>query len=513
MLEQAIKQQLKTYFDLLESDLILTVSLKDGDAKSGEIDSFVREVAELSARISVRYETLERSPSFRIDRPDRESRITFAAVPLGKELESFVIASLQVSGRAPKADKALLDRIAAIKEPLHFETYISLSCHICPDVVQSLNLLSVVNPNISNVTIDGGIFRDEVAAKDIMAVPTVYLNGEEWSGGRITFEEIVVKLTEDENTAAALSTELYDVLVIGGGPAGVSASIYAARKGIRTALVAERIGGQILETVGIDNIIGTPHTEGTKMAANYAEHLSKYPIDKVTGKRIVAVEQTSAGFAVTLDNGAVLNSQTLVVASGARWRPVNVPGEEEFKNKGVAYCPHCDGPLYEGKKVAVIGGGNSGVEAALDLAQLTEHVTLIEFLPQLKADKVLQEKLYEQKNVTVVANAATQEIHGAGTVNGLTYMDRASGETTTIDLAGVFVQIGLVPSTDWLNLPVEKTRMGEIVVDRHNQSSIPGLFAAGDCTDSVYKQIVIATGSGASAALGAFDYLIREGKI
>ncbi len=513
MLDQAIKQQLKTYFDLLESDLILTLSLKNEDAKSAELDSFAREVADLSSRVSLRYETLERSPSFRIDRTDGNSGVTFAAIPLGHELESFVIASLQVSGRAPKADKALLDRVAAIKKPLRFETYISLSCHICPDVVQSLNLLSVVNPNITHVTIDGGIFRDEVANRDIMAVPTVFLNGEEWSGGRITFEEIVNKLSEAEGKALQLSSELYDVLVIGGGPAGVSASIYAARKGIRTALVAERIGGQILETVGIDNIIGTPHTEGTKMAANYTEHLSQYPIDRIIGKRVTSVEQTEQGFSVVLDNGGVLNSQTLVVASGASWRPVNVPGEEEFKNKGVAYCPHCDGPLYEGKKVAVIGGGNSGVEAALDLAQITEHVTLIEFLPQLKADQVLKDKLYEQKNVTVVKNAATQEIHGSGTVNALSYQDRDTGETTKIDISGVFVQIGLVPGTDWLKLPVEKTRMGEIVVDRHNQSSIPGLFAAGDCTDSIYKQIVVATGSGASAALGAFDYLIREGKI
>lgn len=513
MLDQAIKTQLTAYFDLLESDLILTVSLAEGHDQSKQMDEFVREVADLSPRLSIQYAKLDRTPSFRIDRPDEESRITFAAIPLGHELESFVIALLQISGRPPKVDPAIIDRVSSIKEPLRFETFISLSCHICPAIVQALNLLSVINPNISHVTIDGGLFREEVAAKDIMAVPTVYLNGEEWSSGRTTLEEIVDLLTDGTAAEIPLSTDPYDVLVIGGGPAGVSASIYAARKGIRTALVAERIGGQILETVGIDNVIGTPHTEGSKLAANYAEHLAKYPIDKVTGKRVSSIEQTDSGFELTLDNGGVLKSTTVVVASGARWRPVNVPGEVEFKNKGVAYCPHCDGPLYENKRVAVIGGGNSGVEAALDLAQLTEHVTLIEFLPQLKADMVLQEKLYQQKNVTVVTNAATREIHGERTVNALSYRDRDSGEETKIDLAGVFVQIGLVPSTDWLNLPVEKTRMGEIVVDRHHQSSIPGLFAAGDCTDSVYKQIVIATGSGASAALGAFDYLIREGRI
>lgn len=513
MLDQTIKQQLKSYFDLLEGDLVLTTSLRADDVKSKELDSFVTEVAELSPRVSVRYETLERSPSFRIDRADGASRVTFAAIPLGHELESFVIAALQVSGRAPKADADLLNRIKAIDKPLHFETYMSLSCHICPDVVQSLNLMSVVNPNISHTTIDGGIYRDEVADKDIMAVPTVYLDGAEWASGRNNLEDLVGKLSDPSDEIASYSTEAYDVLVIGGGPAGVSASIYAARKGIRTLLIAERIGGQVLETVGIENVIGTTKTEGTKLAASYAAHLADYPIDKITGKRVVSVDQTDEGFSVTLDNGGVLKSKTVIVASGAKWRPVNVPGEIEFKNKGVAYCPHCDGPLFENKKVAVIGGGNSGVEAALDLAQITEHVTVIEFLPQLKADKVLQEKLFLQKNVTVVMNAATEEIHGDTTVNALTYVDRDSGEKTKIDLAGVFVQIGLVPSTEWLNLAVEKTRMGEIVVDPHSQSSIPGLFAAGDCANTAYKQIVIATGSGATAALGAFDYLIREGKL
>lgn len=512
MLDQAIKEQLNTYLAMLESDLVLTVSLSD-DEGSKRMGQFVSELADLSPRLSIQYAPLKRSPSFRVDRPGKASDVVFSAIPLGHELTSLVLALLQVSGRAPKIDDALVQRIRSIQGDLRFETYISLSCHICPDIVQGLNILSILNPNITSETIDGSLFRAEVEEKEIMAVPTIYLNGEEWNSGRTTLEEMVEKLSEDSTVEVVLSDEPYDVIVIGGGPAGISASIYAARKGVRTALVAQRIGGQILETVGIENFIGTPYTEGAKLATLYSEHISNYPIDKYTAKQVESIRQTDEGFEISLEKGGVLAAKTVIVATGAGWRPVNVPGEEEFKNKGVAYCPHCDGPLYENKKVAVIGGGNSGVEAALDLAHITEHVTLIEFLKDLKADKVLQEKLYSLDNVTVIANAATQEIRGTTHVTGLSYLDRDSGDKTEIDLEAVFVQIGLVPNTKWLDLPLERSPIGEVIVDRHGQSSIPGIFAAGDCTDSAYKQIVIAMGSGATAALGAFDYLIREGKI
>lgn len=512
MLDQAIKNQLKQYFDLLESDLVLTLSVSD-DENSKKMTEFVEEVSALSSRITVEHVDHARKPSFGINKKGAEaSGIVFATIPLGHELETFVLATLQVSGRAPKVDQALLDRAKQIKEKLHFESFISLSCHICPDVVQAINILSVVNPNISQEIIDGGLFKQEVSDRDIMAVPTVYLNGEEWHGGRITLEEMLEKLTGSA-AELILPENPYDVAVIGGGPAGVSAAIYASRKGVSTALIAETVGGQILETVGIENVIGTPKIEGTQLAGSFATHMSDYNIDQLINQSVAKIEKNDGIFEISLVKGAVVKAKTVIVATGAKWRPVNVPGEVEFKNKGVAYCPHCDGPLYEGKKVAVIGGGNSGIEAALDLAHITEHVTVVEFMPELKADKVLQDKLYEQKNVTVVKNAATQEIHGDSSVNAIRWQDRESGVETKIDIDGVFVQIGLVPATKWLNLDVEMTRMGEIIVDKHGQSSIEGLFAAGDCTDAAYKQIIISMGSGATAALGAFDYLIRSGQV
>ncbi len=512
MLDQAIRDQLTPYLDLLESDIIFTTSLGDDD-NSKKMRDFIDQLSSLSPRFSVREAKLSRTPSFRIDRKDLNSGIVFAGIPLGHELTSLVLALLQVSGRAPKIDDALKARILSIKDTYHFETYISLSCHICPDIVQALNIISVLNPNITHETIDGAFFRDEIESREIMAVPTVYRNGAEWIAGRSSLEEIVDLLTEGTDSGFVVSEDPYDVVVIGGGPAGVSAAIYAARKGVRTALVAQRIGGQILETVGIENVIGTRKTEGSQLASNYVAHLSDYPIDQITGREVASVTKTDAGFELELDKGGVVKTKTAIVAAGASWRPVNVPGEKEFKNKGVAYCPHCDGPLYEGKDVAVIGGGNSGIEAALDLAHIAKHVTVVEFLPTLKADQVLQDKLHSMKNVTVITNAATSEITGTTSVNGLSYNDRDSGEAHHFDVDGVFVQIGLVPNTAWLNLEVEKTRMGEIVVDRQGQTTIPGFFAAGDCTDSAYKQIVIAMGSGATAALGAFDYLIREGYI
>ncbi|RHB49971.1 alkyl hydroperoxide reductase subunit F [Exiguobacterium sp. AM39-5BH] len=507
MLEADIKQQLDQYLQLMEGDVVLRVSAGD-DAVSKEMLDLVNELASMSSRISVENVTLERTPSFSVSRPSEETGIVFAGIPLGHEFTSLVLALLQVSGRAPKVDADAIKQIQNIQGTYHFESYISLSCHNCPDVVQALNVMSVLNPNISHTMIDGGAFKAEVEAKEIMAVPTVFLNGEAFGNGRMSLEEILAKLGTGPDASAFDNKDPYDVLVIGGGPAGASAAVYAARKGIRTGIVAERFGGQVMDTMGIENFIGTSYTEGPKLVASLEEHVKEYGIDVMNLQRAKRLEKTDL-VEVELENGAVLKSKSVILSTGARWRNVNVPGEAEFKNKGVAYCPHCDGPLFEGKRVAVIGGGNSGIEAAIDLAGIVKHVTVLEFASELKADQVLQDRLHSLPNVTVVTNAQTTEITGTDKVNGISYLSRETNETHHVELEGVFVQIGLVPNTDWLD-SVERNNFGEIVVDRHGATNIPGVFAAGDCTNSAYKQIIISMGSGATAALGAFDYMIRN---
>lgn len=507
MLEADIKQQLDQYLQLMEGDVVLRVSAGD-DAVSKEMLDLVNELASMSSRISVENVTLERTPSFSVNRPSEETGIVFAGIPLGHEFTSLVLALLQVSGRAPKVDADAIKQIQNIQGTYHFESYISLSCHNCPDVVQALNVMSVLNPNISHTMIDGGAFKVEVEAKEIMAVPTVFLNGEAFGNGRMSLEEILAKLGTGPDASAFDNKDPYDVLVIGGGPAGASAAVYAARKGIRTGIVAERFGGQVMDTMGIENFIGTSYTEGPKLVASLEEHVKEYGIDVMNLQRAKRLEKTDL-VEVELENGAVLKSKSVILSTGARWRNVNVPGEAEFKNKGVAYCPHCDGPLFEGKRVAVIGGGNSGIEAAIDLAGIVKHVTVLEFASELKADQVLQDRLHSLPNVTVVTNAQTTEITGTDKVNGISYLSRETNETHHVELEGVFVQIGLVPNTDWLD-SVERNNFGEIVVDRHGATNVPGVFAAGDCTNSAYKQIIISMGSGATAALGAFDYMIRN---
>nr|WP_304213549.1 alkyl hydroperoxide reductase subunit F [Fredinandcohnia onubensis] len=508
ILDADIKQQLAQYLQLLESDVLLKVSV-GSDSVSKDMQALVDELAEMSSKIKVEYVQLERTPSFSINRIGEDSGITFAGIPLGHEFTSFVLALLQVSGRAPKIDQKLIDQIKAIKGEYHFETYVSLSCHNCPDVVQALNVMSVLNPGITHTMIDGAAFKEEVKSKDIMAVPTAYLNGEVFGNGRMSLEEILSKVGSAPDASEFANKDPFDVLVVGGGPAGSSAAVYAARKGIRTGIVAERFGGQIMDTLGIENFISVKYTEGPKLAASLEEHVKEYNVDIMNLQRAKRIEKKDF-VEIELENGAVLKSKTVILSTGARWRNVNVPGEAEFKNKGVAYCPHCDGPLFAGKDVAVIGGGNSGVEAAIDLAGIVKHVTVIEYNSELKADTVLQDRLFSLPNVTVIKNAQTKEITGTDKVNGITYVDRGSGEEKHIELQGVFVQIGLVPNTDWLGDTIERNRMGEIVVDNHGATSIPGVFAAGDCTNSPYKQIIISMGSGATASLSAFDYLIRN---
>lgn len=507
MLETAIKQQLDQYLQLMEGDVVLRVSAGE-DKVSSEMLELVNELASMSSRISVERATLERTPSFSVNRPSEETGIVFAGIPLGHEFTSLVLALLQVSGRAPKVDADTIKQIQNIEGTYHFESYISLSCHNCPDVVQALNVMSVLNPNITHTMIDGAAFKDEVEAKEIMAVPTVFLNGESFGNGRMSLEEILAKLGTGPDASAFSDKDPYDVLVVGGGPAGASAAIYAARKGIRTGIIAERFGGQVMDTMGIENFIGTAYTEGPKLVASLEEHVKEYGIDIMNLQRAKRLEKKDL-VEIELENGAVLKSKSVILSTGARWRNVNVPGEAEFKNKGVAYCPHCDGPLFEGKRVAVIGGGNSGIEAAIDLAGIVKHVTVLEFAPELKADQVLQDRLHSLPNVTVITNAQTTEITGTDKVNGISYVSRDTNESHHVELEGVFVQIGLVPNTDWLD-SVERNNFGEIVVDRHGATNVPGVFAAGDCTNSAYKQIIISMGSGATAALGAFDYLIRN---
>ncbi|MCX8045560.1 MAG: alkyl hydroperoxide reductase subunit F [Anoxybacillus gonensis] len=508
ILDAEIKAQLAQYLQLMENDIVLKVSAGD-DEVSRDMLALVDELATMSSKIKVEKTTLERTPSFSVNRIGEETGVVFAGVPLGHEFTSLVLALLQVSGRPPKVDQAVIEQIKNLKGTYRFETYVSLTCHNCPDVVQALNVMSVLNPNVSHTMIDGAVFKEEVEQKDVMAVPTVFLNGEPFASGRMSLEEILAKLGSTPDASTFEEKDPFDVLVIGGGPAGATAAIYAARKGIRTGIVAERFGGQILDTLGIENFISVKYTEGPKLAASLEEHVKHYNVDIMNLQRAKRLEKKDL-IEVELENGAILKSKAVIIATGARWRNLGVPGEAEFKNKGVAYCPHCDGPLFEGKHVAVIGGGNSGVEAAIDLAGIAKHVTVLEFAPELKADAVLQDRLYSLPNVTVIKNAQTKEITGTDKVNGITYIDRATGEEHHIELQGVFVQIGLVPNTEWLEGTVERNRFGEIIVDKRGATNVPGVFAAGDCTDSAYKQIIISMGSGATASLGAFDYLIRN---
>jgi len=501
-LDQTIRSQLEQYLKLLEGPVAITVRAGVDETSQAMLD-LLHEIAGMSELITIEPGQLPRTPSFRVG-----DRITFAGVPTGHEFTSLILALLQVSGRRPKIDDKVIEQIKALRGEYRFETFISLTCHNCPDVVQALNTMAVLNPGITHVMIDGAAFQEEATNRNIMAVPSVFLNGETFGSGRMTIEEILARLGSAANVSDIDGRE-YDVLVIGGGPAGASAAVYAARKGIRTAIVAERFGGQVMDTMGIENLIGTRYTEGPRLVAQLEEHVKEYAVDIFNLQRARRIEKNGQ-IRVELESGATLKSKTVILATGARWRNLGVPGEAEFKNRGVAYCPHCDGPLFKGKHVAVIGGGNSGVEAAIDLAGIVGHVTVFEFMPKLKADQVLQNRLRSLPNVTIHTNVQVAEITGLDRVNGIAYVERDTDVKQHLALEGVFVQIGLVPNTDWLGDSVDRTRYGEIIVDHHGATTMPGVFAAGDCTNTPYKQIIVAMGAGATAALGAFDYLIRN---
>jgi alkyl hydroperoxide reductase subunit F len=512
MLDATLKKQLQAYLEKVVQPIELVASLDDSP-KAREMDELLREVAALSDKITVRNDgNNARKPSFSIRRVGTDIAVDFAGIPLGHEFSSLVLALLQVGGHPIKLDASVIEQIRNLDGDYVFETFISLSCHNCPEVVQALNAMSVINPRIKVVAIDGGVFKSEVEARQIMAVPMMFLNGQHFGQGRTSVEEILAKI--DTNAGARKAAELnkkdpFDVLIVGGGPAGAAAAIYAARKGIRTGVLADRFGGQVLDTLAIENFVSMKETDGPKFAVALEEHVKHYEVDIMNTQRANKLVEGKL-IEVHTESGAVLKSKSVIIATGARWREINVPGEREYRNHGVAYCPHCDGPLFKGKRVAVIGGGNSGVEAAIDLAGIVKEVTLIEFGAELRADAVLQRKLYSLKNVTVIKSAQTTEIHGDGKiVNGLSYKDRNSGELKKVELEGVFVQIGLVPNAEWLKGTMDLSAHGEIEVDAKGQTSIPGVFAAGDVTTVPFKQIVIAVGEGAKASLAAFDHLMR----
>ncbi len=516
MLDNTLKAQLKTYLEKLIQPIEIIASVDDSPS-SRKMLSLLDELASQSNKISVqeRRDDAERKPSFAINRQGEDGGVRFAGIPLGHEFTSLVLALLQMGGHPPRLEADTVARIKALAGEYVFESYISLSCQNCPDVVQALNVMAVLNPNVRHTMIDGALFPEEVNARKIMAVPTIFLNGREFSQGRTSVEEILARL--DKGSAARAAEKIagkaaFDVLIVGGGPAGAAAAIYAARKGIRTGVVAERFGGQVLDTLAIENFISVPETEGPKLAAALEQHVRSYEVDIITAQRAEALHAKPGELAeIRLASGAVLRSKTVILATGARWREMNVPGEQEYRGRGVAYCPHCDGPLFKGKRVAVIGGGNSGVEAAIDLAGIVDHVSLLEFDSTLRADAVLQKKLFSLPNVHVMTNARTTEVTGDGEkVSGLLYEDRAGGQMKRLELQGIFVQIGLLPNTDWLKGSVQLSPRGEIEVDARGQTSLPGVFAAGDVTTVPYKQIIIAMGEGSKAALGAFDHLIRN---
>ncbi|HEM8280681.1 TPA: alkyl hydroperoxide reductase subunit F [Providencia stuartii] len=517
MLDNNMQAQLKAYLEKLTKPVELVANL-DSSNKSNEIKQLLNQIAALSDKITVRevQDNTQRVPSFLITNPGVDSGLRFAGSPLGHEFTSLVLALLQIGGHPSKEAQELLDQVKALEGEFHFETYYSLSCHNCPDVVQALNLMAVLNPNVTHTAIDGALFQNEIEERNVMGVPAVFLNGKEFGQGRMTLSEIINKVdtNADARAAKALTErEPFEVLIIGSGPAGASAAVYTARKGIRTGVIGERFGGQVMDTVDIENYISVLKTEGAIFAGALKNHVDDYNVDVIDGQsvtKLIPATEEGGYHQIETASGGVMKSRSIIIATGARWRNMGVPGEQEYRTKGVTFCPHCDGPLFKGKRVAVIGGGNSGIEAAIDLAGIVEHVTVLEFAPELKADSVLQDKARSLKNVDIIVNAQTLEVKGDGSkMTGLEYKDRNDDSVHLLEVAGAFVQIGLLPNTNWLGDTVARNRIGEIEVDARGETNVKGVFAAGDCTTVPYKQIIISAGEGAKAALSAFDYLIR----
>ena len=514
-LDQKIKEQLVQYLQKLESDVVMDAYIDSEDSSNSMID-LLSEIAAITDKINLitHKDSNERIPSFKVNKPEEETGIQFAGIPLGHEFTSLVLALLQVGGYPVKLSSDQINQIRGIEGNYNFETFISLTCHNCPDVVQALNVMALINPNINHCMIDGALFQNEVSDRKIMSVPTIFLNGEEFGQGRIELEEIINQIDSKavEKAAENISKkEPFDMLIVGGGPAGASAAVYAARKGIKTGVVAERFGGQVMDTLGIENFISVKATEGPKLVAALEEHVKEYDVDIINLQKAKKLSKNGGNYyEVELEGGGKLESKSIVIATGARWRELGVKGELEFKNKGVAYCPHCDGPLFKGKKVAVVGGGNSGVEAAIDLAGIVGHVTILEFESELKADQVLVNRLKSLNNVDILLNVQASEIVGTDKVTHMQFIERDTKDEKKLYVEGIFIQIGLVPNTDWVKDSVSLSKYGEIEVNNHGETSMPGVFAAGDVTTVPYKQIIIAMGEGSKASLGAFDFLIRN---
>ncbi len=517
MLTKEILQALKGYTESMQKNVTFVVQTGE-HSKRAELVSFLSDIAGVSDKLNVEERDtqgqLRSAISFLLEADGQDTGIRFSGIPGGHEFNSLILAILHASGTELKVDDSVKSIVKAVKDELNFEVFISLSCHNCPEVVQALNQFALLNDNITSEMIDGGLYQNLISERDIQGVPSVYLNGELFANGKVDAASLIDKLIERDPSLKEANTgvqlPLQDVTVIGGGPAGVASAIYSARKGLKVTVVAESFGGQVKDTMGIENLISVPKTTGPELVGNLMEHVNDYDITLKEHVRVDNIEKGNVK-TITLSSGEQIRTRSLVVATGARWRELGVPGERENVGNGVAYCPHCDGPFFKGKDVAVIGGGNSGIEAALDLAGIVKSVTVFEFMPTLKADQVLIDQAEKRDNITIIKNAATRQILAEkGKVNAIEYQDRSTNEVHTLDLAGVFVQIGLVPNSQFMKDVVEMTPYGEIVVDTKCQTSEAGIFAAGDVTTVPYKQIVISMGEGAKASLAAFEYLLSH---
>lgn len=515
MLTKEILQALKGYTEAMQKEVTFVIQTGE-HSKRAELVQFLTDIAGVSDNIKVEERdtngVLRSSISFLLEANGEDTGIRFSGLPGGHEFNSLILALLHSSGTELKIDDSVKNIVSGVTEKLHFEVFISLSCHNCPDVVQALNQFALINPNITSEMIDGGLYQDVVSQRDIQGVPSVYLNGELFANGKVEAGTLIDKLLERDPSLVEANSgsnlPLQDVTVVGGGPAGVSAAIYSARKGLKVTVIADRFGGQVKDTMGIENLISVSQTTGPELVGNLMAHMNDYDITLKEHVRVTDIEKGHVK-TVTLSSGEQIQTKSLIIATGAKWRELGVPGEKENVGNGVAYCPHCDGPFFKGKDVAVIGGGNSGVEAALDLAGIVKSVTLFEFLPELKADQVLVDQAQKRDNITIVKNAATNQVLATdGKVSAIEYTDRETNTVHTQDLSGVFVQIGLVPNSQFLKGVVDLSPYGEVEVDHKCNTSEQGIFACGDVTTVPYKQIVISMGEGAKASLAAFEYLL-----
>jgi alkyl hydroperoxide reductase subunit F len=510
MLDNNLIEQLKTVFGKLENNVEL-VYKRSAHSSQNELIEMLTDVASTSDKITLsQIDEVADYPQFFLKYNNIPNGVQFFGIPNGHEFSSLIIAILNSDGKGKIPDESILNRIKNLKGSISLRTIISLTCENCPDVVQSLNLMAIINPNFKHTMVDGAFIQDEITKLGIQGVPSVMNNDKLLSSGKISFIDLLGKLEAEFGSEANVSAEsldlgIYDVVVIGGGPAGASSAIYSARKGLKTAIIAERMGGQVQDTKGIENLISVKYTEGPELAAKLGAHMDEYAIKKLEHRRVKNIENDELK-TINLESGEFLKTKSIIVATGAKWRELGIPGEKEYIGRGVAFCPHCDGPYYKGKKVAVVGGGNSGVEAAIDLAGIVREVVLFEYMDTLKADKVLVDKLKSLPNVSIITSAKTDQIIGDGQkVNAIEYIDRNSNERMKLDLDGIFIQIGLLPNSNFIKDIVEVTKFGEIVIDNKGRTSEKGIYAAGDVTTVPYKQIIISMGEGAKAALAAFE--------